>query len=185
MTINPQPGDAGFSTIPGMVGKVPLWGQVAIGDACRFDHVFLVVNALDDEEYPDGRIIQAMPRGAEYRPLRQRIAPGFAYASIPLTDEQRWRIPDAAGRYFGVGYSWLSYPAIAAVKRGLPIPHLKAYIANSGRLICSQLIDRILFDVGYHLFSDKRWFADVTPGDVYYATDPRVIDPAPPAVDGA
>jgi hypothetical protein len=191
MTIDPQPGDAGFSTIPGMGGAVPMWGQVAMGDACRFDHAFLVVNALGDPMFPDGRIVQAMPRGAEYRPLRARLGPGFAYASLPLTDVQRLLIPAAANRYVaarggrGIGYSWVSYPAIAAVQRHIPIPHLKKYIANSGRLICSQLVDRILFDVDYHLFADGRWVGDVTPGDIYYATDLRVIQPAPPAVDGA
>jgi hypothetical protein len=191
VTINPQPGDAGFSTIPGMPGKIPMWGQVALQDACRFDHAFLVVNALGDPEFPDGRIVQAMPKGAEYRPLRPRIVPGFAYASVALTDDQRAMIPAIAEGFTaarsgrGIGYGWLSYPALIAINYHLPIPHLKAYVGNSKRLICSQLVDEALRRVGYHVFSDGRWYLDVTPGDLYYALDPRVVEPAPPAVDGA
>jgi hypothetical protein len=191
VTINPQPGDAGFSTIPGMPGKVPYWGMALLRDACRFDHAFWVVNPLDDPEHPDGRIVQAMPRGAEYQPLRRRIAPGFAYAHIELTEAQRVMVPAIAEGFVqarggrGVGYSWMSYPALAAIDADLPIPRLKAYIGNSNRLICSQLVDEGLRRVGYHVFTDGRWRLDVTPGDLYYALDPRVVVPAPPAVDGA
>lgn len=189
--MNPQPGDAGFSTIAGAAGAVPYWGQAALRDGCRFDHAFWVVNALDDPQYPDGRIVQAMPHGAEYQALRPRIAPGFAYASVALTDAQRDMVPSIA-RVFtdarggrGIGYSFLSYPALAAVQWHVPIPHLKAYIGHSGRLICSQLVDRGLHLVGFRVFDDGRWPLDVTPGDLYYRLDPRVIQPAPAAVDGA
>lgn len=191
MTISPAPGDAGFSTIPGMPGKVPMWGQVLLRDACRFDHAFWVVNAVGDPDYPDGRIVQAMPCGAEYQPLAPRLTPGFAYAHIELSDDQRRMVPAIAEGFVqarggrGIGYGWLSYPALAAINYKMPIPHLKAYIGNSGRLICSQLVDEGLRRVGYHVFNDGRWYLDVTPGDLYYALDPRVIEPAPAAVDGA
>jgi hypothetical protein len=191
MTIDPQPGDVGFATIAGMGGEVPYWGQTLLRDACRFDHVFWVVNALDDPLFPDGRIVQAMPRGAEFRPLRPRVAPGFAYASVPLLDAQREMVPAIATGFVvarggrGIGYSFLSYPALAAIQWHIPIPHLKAYIANRGRLMCSQLCDEGLRRVGYHCFDDGRWNLDVTPGDLYYQLDPRVIQPAPPSVDGA
>jgi hypothetical protein len=191
MTMDPQPGDAGFSTITGAGGAVPMWGQALLHDACRFDHALWVVNALGDPEFPDGRIVQAMPHGAEFQPLRRRIRPGFAYASIPLAPEQRAMVQAIAlgfvnargGR--GIGYSFLSYPALAAVQWRLPIPHLKKYIANRGNMMCSQLVDEGLRRIGYHVFDDGRWVQDVTPGDLYYQFDPRVVKPAPAAVDGA
>lgn len=191
MNINPQPGDVGFSTIPGMPGKIPMWGQLLLQDACRFDHAFWVVNAVGDPDFPLGRIVQAMPRGAEYASLASRFGPGFAYAAVPLSDEQRVMVPAVAEGFVsarggrGIGYGWLSYPAITAIHYHLPIPHLKAYIGNSKRLFCSQLCDEGLRRLGYHTFSDGRWYLDVTPGDLYYALDPRVIQPAPAAVDGA
>jgi hypothetical protein len=191
VTMNPQPGDAGFSTIPGMPGKVPMWGQVLLQDACRFDHAFWVVNALGDPNYPDGRIVQAMPHGAEFQRLEPRLVPGYAYAHVELTDEQRAMVPAIAEGFVsarkgkGIGYSFLSYPALASINYHLPIPQLKHYVGNSKRLMCSQLVDEGLRRLGYHVFTDGRWYLDVTPGDLYYALDPRVIEPAPPAVDGA
>lgn len=191
MTITVQPGDVGFSTINGAGGAVPMWGQVLLHDACRFDHTFWVVQALDSPGFPDGLIVQAMPHGAEYQPLRPRLAPGFAYAPVPLDDDQRAMVPAIARTFTdarkgrGIGYSFLSYPALAAIQWHLPIPHLKRYVGDSGRLICSQLVDEGLRRVGYHVFNDGRWPLDVTPGDLYYALDPRVIQPAPASVDGA
>jgi hypothetical protein len=200
MTINPQSGDVGFSTIAGAGGAVPYWGQALLKDGCRFDHAFWVVHPVDHPDYPDGLIIQAMPHGAEYQPLRPRLAPGFAYASVPLTDEQRADVPRVAtmfmtaGPHGGpIGYSLLSYPVLACIQFHIPVPHAKAFIGRRGNLMCSQLVDRGLFSlkgyagqpVPYNLFDDGRWVGDVTPGDLYYALDLRVIQPAPAAVDGA
>lgn len=191
MTVNPQPGDVGFATIAGAGGAVPMLGQVLLHDACRFDHVFWVVHPIGTPGFEDGMIVQAMPRGAEYRRLRPRLVPGFAYAGVPLTDDQRAMVPAIARTFTdarggrGVGYSFLSYPALAAMQWHLPIPRLARYIGKSGKLICSQLVDEGLRRVGYHVFDDGRDRLDVTPGDLYYALDPRVIQPAPPAVDGA
>jgi hypothetical protein len=194
MTIDPQPGDAGFATISGLVGEIPYRGQNWLHDACRFDHVFWVVNALGDEYFPDGRIVQAMPSGAEFQDLRPRLAPGFAFARVDLSAEQRAMVPAIAVGFVnanggrGVAYSWGTYLAMAlarfAVTRGL-VPGLRKIIENHGRLICSGLVDEGLRRVGYHCFDDGRWKLDVTPGDLYYALDPRVVQPAPASVDGA
>jgi hypothetical protein len=188
---NVRPGDVGFSTIAGIGGAIPMWGQALLRDACRFDHAFWVVREIGDRHYPDGLIVQAMPRGAEYQPLRPRLTPGHAYASVPLSDAQRLMVPATARTFTdarggrGIGYSFLSYPALAAIQWHLPIPRLKAYIGDSGRLMCSQLIDEGLRRIGYHVFDDGRDWLDVTPGDLYYQFDPRVIQPAPASVDGA
>jgi hypothetical protein len=135
-----------------------------------------------------------MPHGAEYQPLRPRLAPGFAYASVPLTDEQRADVPRVAEGFMTsgpdggpVGYSFLTYPVLAAIQFHIPVPHAQSFIARQGNLMCSMLCDRGLYrlEPSFHVFDDGRWFGDCTPGDLYYALDPRVIQPAPAAVDGA
>jgi hypothetical protein len=194
VTMNPQPGDLGFTTIAGMVGGWVNIGQAIVHDACRFDHVFSVVHAVGHPNFPGGLIVEAMPSGARFRPLADRLGPGYAYARVELTDVQRAMVPAIAQGFVdvrhgkGIGYSFGTYLAIALaqyrVTRGLT-PGLQRIIDNQGRLICSQLVDELLLRIGYHVFDDGRWRGDVTPGDVFYRFDPRVIQPAPAAVDGA
>lgn len=194
VNVNPQPGDLGFATIAGMVGGGINLGQAALNDACRFTHVFPIVNAIGDEAYPDGRIVEAMPSGARFRPLADRLVPGFAYAAVPLTDEQRRMVPAIAEGFVaarggrGVPYSFATYLALALAQYRITrwvTPGLEHVIDDHGHLICSQLSDELLLRVGYHCFTDGRWRGDVTTGDLFYRFDPRVIEPAPAAVDGA
>ena len=191
---NPQPGDAGFTTIAGLVGGAVNIGQAALHDACRFDHVFGVVYPIDHPEHPDGLVVEAMPSGARFRPLRDRLVPGFAYASVPLTDRQREMIPAIARGFVaarggrGVPYSFVTYLELALAQYEITrwaTPGLRKLIDDHGHLICSQLVDEMWRRVGFQAFDDGRWRGDVTPGDIYYQFDPRVIQPAPPAVDGA
>jgi hypothetical protein len=194
MTINLQPGDLGFATIAGGVGGLINFGQAILHDACRFTHVFVVVRPVGDPGTPDGQIVEAMPRGARLRPLADRLRPGYAYASVDLTDAQRAQIVDIAYAYInarngrGIGYSFGTYLALALAQYRLTrwtTPGLERIIDNRGRLICSQLADDLLMRIGEHAFADSRWRGDVTPADLYYRYDPRVIQPAPPSVDGA
>ena len=194
VNVNPQPGDLGFTTIGGVVGDVVNYGQAGLHDACRFDHVFVVVCPVGSPGTPDGLIVEAMPSGARFRPLAERLGPGFAYASIDLTDEQRRMVYAVAlsftsargGR--GVPYSFGTYLELALAQYRVTrwaTPGLRKAIDNHGHLICSQLADELLRRVGYQAFDDGRWKGDVTPGDLYYRFDPRVIQPAPASVDGA
>jgi hypothetical protein len=41
-------------------------------------------------------------------------------------------------------------------------------------MICSQLADYLISSAGFKLFTDGRLHQDVTPGDLVYATDPRL-----------
>lgn len=191
---NPQPGDLGFTTIAGMVGGWVNIGQALVNDACRFDHVFVVVAAIGDENYPDGLIVEAMPSGARFRPLADRLGPGFAYATIDLTDEQRAMVPAIARGFVsarggrGVGYSFGTYVVIGLAQYEVTrwaTPGLEHLVDSKGRLICSQLADELELRIGFHCFDDGRWRGNVTPGDLYYRFDPRVIQPAPASVDGA
>lgn len=194
VNVNPQPGDLGFTTIGGFIGGPINIGMALVRDACRFDHVFVVVHAVGTPDFPDGLIIEAMPSGARLRTLADRLGPGFAYAPIPLTDEQRAMVPATARGFMaanngrGVGYSFGSYLAIGLAQWPLTrwaTPGLEHIIDNRGRLICSQLADEFHLRLGFHEFDDQRWRGDVTPGDQFYRFDPRVIQPAPPSVDGA
>lgn len=194
MTMSPQPGDAGFSTIAGQTGGLIALGQAALHDGCRFSHVFWVVNAMGDRMFPEGRIVEAMPSGARFRPLWDRLVPGYAYRSMPLSDEQRAMVPAIAAGFVnarsgrGVAYSFFTYLALALAQYPFTrwsTPGLDRAIDDHGHLICSQLVDEGLRRVGHHVFADGRWRGDVTPGDLWYVGDPQIIEPAPAAVDGA
>lgn len=191
MTINPQPGDFGFATIAGHVGGWVSIGQALLHDACRFTHVFIVVAAVDTTDHPDGLIIEALPGGARYAPLRPRLAPGYAYADLHLSDDERRMVPSIARTFVpdvshrGIGYSFLTYVVLALAQLRIPTPHLRARADRRSTRICSQLADEFAFRLGVRLFDDGRWRGDVTPGDLYYRTDPRVVMPAPASVDGA
>jgi len=194
MTINPQPGDLGFSIIAGMVGGGINIGQAILHDSCRFSHVYVVVAPIGDEVYPDGLIVEAMPEGARFQPLADRLGPGFAYADTGLTTEQRAMVSAIARGFVnarngkGVPYSFFTYVALALAQfpvTRVAVPRLEKIIDDRGHLICSQLADELLTRCGVTVFDDGRWRGDVTPGDLYYRYDPRVIQPAPPDVDGA
>lgn len=169
----PIAGDVGFSTIAGRVGGWVNVGQAVLRDACRFTHAFLVVA-------PD-LCIEALPGGARWGNVHDRLGPGYAYARLPLTDDQRAALlPEAQKlRYArdgrGVGYSFLDYAALGLWHFGIRAPLLRSRIQSSGHMICSQMCDYLLCRVGFHVFDDGRPPQDVTPGSLFYATDPRVI----------
>lgn len=207
MERSPRAGALGFSTIAGHVGGWVSWGQALLHDACRFTHVFQVVEPVGSRRWPDGLIQEAMPSGMRVRPLAPRLIPGYAFRDLELSDQQRSRVfeiacsfmPDLAThrddqigtwRLRGPGYSFVSYAVLAmsqnAATRALtPDGMVKKYVDKSGRWICSQHADEFQRRLGNNLFTDGRWPKDVTPGDLWYATDPAIIKPAPPSVDGA
>lgn len=159
-------GDVGFSTIGGHTGAAVNVGQAILRDSCRFTHAYLVLSG--------DRCIEAMPAGARIVPLGDRHGPGYAYAQLELTDTQRNMAGEIAHRLEGTPYSFADYLALAAVQVHISTPRLRRYVSSSARMICSQLVDHILCQVGFHVFTDGRLPQDVTPGDLFYATDPRV-----------
>lgn len=173
----PIPGDIGFYTIAGHVGGWVNICQAVIRDSCVFTHAFLAVGP--------NLGIEAMPGGARWCNLTDRMKPGYAYARLPLTQGQRDALmPEAEKlRYArggkGIGYSFADYLALGLLHYGIRPKRLRSYVESSGHMICSQLVDYLLCRVGYHVFTDGRLSQDVTPGALYYATDPRVIKPPP------
>jgi len=197
MGVGPQAGAMGFYTIAGHVGGAINIGQALLNDSCRFSHVFIVVYPIDHPDYPDGLIQEAMPGGMRVRPLTDRLGPGYAYAEFPREVSQDAvrkvaqsfmpTLGGVSGREVGPGYSFFSYPVLGLaqyrVTRWLT-PGLEKLIDRSGDWICSQHADEFWHRLGYQAFDDGRWRGDVTPGDLYYSTDSRVIRPAPRSVNG-
>lgn len=173
------PGDVGFSTIGGRLGRAISIGQALLRDECIFTHAFLVLE--------DGFCVEAMPSGARIvglggdDKLPPRWGPEFAYGRIPLSAPQRAAITPlarvgttSAKRRFtralaGRPYAFDDYLALALWEWGIPLGRpLRRKIASSDRLICSQLVDFAWTTVGFHLFDDGRLCGDVTPGQLFW-----------------
>lgn len=153
----PQPGDIGLTQIHGSVGRWIRFGEWLNGDGFgEYTHAFLVL--------ANGELLEADPGGARIRPLHEHAAARTVYvAPAGLSDAQRQAICSAGRRYVGVKYSFADYLAIAAHRIHLPFPGLRAYVASTHDMICSQLVDQAYQDAGVHLFNDGRWPGYVTP----------------------
>jgi uncharacterized protein YycO len=153
---DPQPGDFGLTQISGDVGKLIRFGQLLNGDGGEdYEHAFVFVGG--------GQIVEAEPGGAALVPLHYSDVL-WSSGKIPLTDQQRQDIIKAAHGYVGTPYSAVDYFALVAHRLHLPLPFLKAYVASSGHMICSQLCDAAYAAAGMKLFDDGRWPGFVTPG---------------------
>ena len=161
----PEPGDFFVTEIKGRGHKYVTLAQAIIGDASRYSHAGIV---LDNDE-----IIEAMPGGAiiasqgYYREIKN--ARVTQYSKWTLTDTNRENIVREARKLEGTKYSWLDYVSLG-LTHTLPFRpnRLRKYIANTGHMICSQLVDEVYYRAGLHMFADKRWSGDVTPGDLSY-----------------
>jgi len=56
------------------------------------------------------------------------------------------------------------------------------YVAGTGHIICSQLVDQCYLDAGVHLFDDGRFVGDVTPGDLAHVGTIENIGTGPFAI---
>ncbi len=181
--LNLKPGDLGFTRISGFTGWWVNLGQALTGDSNRFTHVFVVMD--------DDTIIEAMPGGARYAPLDREYKTDVMYSRLPLSDEQRQLVVQTARslmqRPGGIKYSFADYLYLVLKHWGIPAFMLRRAIQKFGHQICSQLADYLLNGggtykdgkfypnpQGFRLFKDGRMPMDVTPGDLVYATDPRL-----------
>jgi uncharacterized protein YycO len=157
----PQPGDIGLTSITGFVGGLIRVGQLCNGDGwSHYEHAFIVLE--------DGMLIEAMPGGAQIVSLNEYDDRDVLYVRpAGLTDADRKRVCEVARKFEGVEYSFVDYAAIAAHRLHLPIPGLRDFVADTGHMICSQLVDRAYAQAGIKLFSDSRWDGWVTPGALY------------------
>lgn len=117
-----------------------------------------------------GQWLQAEPKGAEIVLLGDRPSPGgVCSAGIPslaLAPSQQDLVWQLGQNDKGIPYSVLDYFALAARRVHIPAPGLNAYIANSGHMMCSQLVDDFRLRLGSHLFTDNRPPGFVTPWDL-------------------
>jgi len=163
MTIAKPPGSIGLTHIGGGLGAVIRLGQLLNGARpryARWTHALIAVG--------DGTIVQAQPGGA---------------VRVPEVDagegrEITWWLPDLPARardaaaehataLVGTPYSFADYAALAALRLRLDLlAHgLRDYVAASGHLICSQLVDLAYTRAGVELFPGRR-SGDVTPADL-------------------
>jgi cell wall-associated NlpC family hydrolase len=148
----------------GDAGKLIRLGQLLNGDGFGdYEHAFIYIGDYGTTGDLAAQIVEAEPGGARRTALNYSSVL-WSSGKIPLTDAQRAAIVTAAKKYVGTPYSAADYFALAAHRLHIPAPGLRAYVASSGHMICSQLVDACYADAGVHLFSDGRWPGYVTPG---------------------
>ena len=163
MTPDPPVGLIGLTPIHGEVGKLIQFGQWLNGDrSSGWEHAFISIG--------NGLIVEAEPGGA-------RVNHVYAYSTVHWcnnlyklgTPSQLWKTEDIAKCYASsrVGYSALDYFALVAHRLHIPALGLQKYIASTGHMICSQLVDACYAQAGIKIFSDDRWPGYVTPADLY------------------
>jgi hypothetical protein len=165
------PGDFACCPISGDAGKLVSLGEWLNGDGfSHSDHAEVYVG-LADASGRFGYTMGAYPGGARLVPLREsqlEDGNGFLWSTgkISLTADQRNMIVLNAMACKGIPYSAADYLALAAHRLHVPVPGLRDYIADSGHMICSQLVDWCYMRAGVHLFADGRWAGYVTPADL-------------------
>jgi hypothetical protein len=166
MMITSNPGRIGLVKIHGAAGLGIRFGQYLNGSGFEdFEHAFM--------DLGDGTLIEAEPGGARIRSLSEYDGVTVHWCDniySALRPGQGQVIAGIARKFENVPYSFLDYDALAAHRFGLKTDFLREYIASSGHMICSQLVDRAYNEGGYHIFTDpSRWDGFVTPGDLYLA----------------
>lgn len=158
--VEPRPGDFALTRIGGVTGRAISLGQRIIGDGAPVQHAMLYVG--------DGKVVQAMPGGAECIPLAD-ANPVVVWSSgiIGLTDYEREVIASTGYSLIGTPYSFLDYGSIALATFHVRPGFVRRFVSDDGHMICSQLVDFAYEMAGVHLFSDGRIPGDVTPGDLY------------------
>ncbi|MFF1684480.1 MULTISPECIES: hypothetical protein [unclassified Streptomyces] len=156
----PLPGDFALTKISGITGAAISAGQSLVGDGAPVQHAFVYVG--------DGQIVQAMPGGAEWIPLEFASEPVvWSTGRVPLTAVQRLTICDRAKEMVGTPYSFMDYASIGLAHYRIRPAWVRDFVADTGHLICSQLVDEAYLRAGVHLFDDGRLPGDVTPGDLW------------------
>lgn len=156
-----QPGDFFLAPISGRVGAGIRFGQFLNGEGfIEYQHAGILLNS--------GWTIEAMPGGAILGKISNYPYESLRWSTglVELTPAQRVAIVRAGWHARGIPYSFLDYLALAGHRFHMPLPRLRQYIADSGHMICSQLVDHLYARGGKHLFDDGRWPGYVTPASL-------------------
>lgn len=166
--VTPLPGDFGLTKIGGFTGKAIAAGQALIGDTAPVQHALVYVG--------NGLVVQAMPGGAEVIALED-ASPVVEWSTgkIPLTDTERLDVGANALVLVGTPYSFMDYASIGLAHFRVRPAWVTDFIASTGHLICSQLVDEVYLRAGVHLFDDGRLPGDVTPGDLWKLLNPKRV----------
>lgn len=183
---NPAPvGSFGLTRIGGLTGRLVGAMQGAAGQGSSYTHAFLVLDG--------GEVVEAEPgaAGARIRPLADYLAraeadPGsVVFCDAPvrrrlaaygggdtggyLEGVLRRMVAEAGRALEGTPYSLVDYASLALLHT-VGAEHrpawLTRYVATSGHLICSQLVDHAYTQVGIELYDDRRAPGDVMPADL-------------------
>lgn len=162
----PQPGDFRIVPVAGWAGLGIEIGQFLNHEGwSHHDHAEVYLGALPGK---DGLwTASSYSDGPGIRPFEAIDGDVWSTGVIALTDEQRAGIVQWCLEHPDVGYSWITYLALALHRFGINDPALRRYIASTKHLICSAYTDAA-FNYGgdVHLFQDGRWESYVTPGDL-------------------
>jgi hypothetical protein len=184
-----KPGAFGLSVISGPVGKAVKWGQaVFAGDDGPYTHAWIILDK--------GQVIEAEPGGARIVSVNEYLKHDAIYiCDAPVQELVKrqarrmdggvlgdlsdagafWKyaeglfrrnIVETARSFEGAPYGWLQYPYIGLAAAGHRWGWLRKAIGNK-RVICSQLVDRVMQANEVQLFDDGRWEGEVTPGDLW------------------
>lgn len=170
-----QPGDFCVCEVHGPVGKgIGFAEGLCGGGFTRWQHAKVYVG--------DGKILQAEPGGSQI--IGQPLIAGELWSTgiIDLPAQVRLNAVSIRDHWTGIPYSELDYLALAQLhfkwipnhsvwperdKAGhLHLVSLRQFVASSGHMLCSQLVDAYLLACGWHLYTDGRQPGDVMPSDL-------------------
>lgn len=189
---SPRPGAFGLTRISGVLGMAIAAGQAFTLDGSRYTHaVFVVDGGSVVQAMPSGAELAPLSEFLGRDDVRWCDAPvqrATAEHDVALQDPWtpgwtpdpilRWARVESFERNLraalayeardlvGTPYGFSDYLALTLAHLGFRPQWLRTYIARSGRLICSQLVDETFRRQGLHLFTDGRIPMDVTPGDL-------------------
>lgn len=166
VSYTPRPGDIGLTQIRGVTGRAIRLAQWLNGDGyADYEHAFVYLG--------NGRVVEAQPGGAILAPLSKYDVTRVAW--IPASEDHGFKIVSQALALLGTPYSFADYLALFALRLHLPSRRLRAYVASSRHMICSQLADEAWRRAGVELFTDGRPPQSVTPARL--ALLPGVVAP--------
>jgi hypothetical protein len=190
-----RPGDLFLGPIGGLVGLGVGAGQLLLGEGFRtgtlsIRHAAILTEAARMAPSAFGgpaylaapRLAQAMPSGAEVVPLdpEKHWTPECAWVRLPESYPGQGEDAAAVARRMvaeGVGYSFLTYPALAGVKLGLEEGALERWVTRTRppvrldhfgpndepkdialpvRAICSRFVDFAWSATGMKVLEDTR-----------------------------
>jgi hypothetical protein len=159
----PEIGDVGLVKVQGFVGKLIGACEFLNGTKhknTKYQHSFLYLG--------NGMVLEGQPGGAVLTRFDQRYAgESVVWVRVAdLSDDQKNRLIQEAGKLVGVPYSFLDYSAMLVHRLHLPVPGLRRYVNSTDHMICSQIIAEVYRRIAVPLFSG-RWPGYVTPADFY------------------